>query len=185
MKKKLRHWEEKQPDSESMAEDMNPEKQTNLPEELSLENAKQDGNSRVEKPGDAAQRTPTGLTWAHSLPSTQTVMVSPLSRTEGPLSRPLPPEESDREANLQKLAGLDKTAQRLRRLLGLEITKTSQGTMTTADGSAEKLDRGLVTPTASREVGCQTDVAEVSRVCAQYYRFIMMTLNYKTQWKCP
>ncbi|XP_034739098.1 MORC family CW-type zinc finger protein 3 isoform X1 [Etheostoma cragini] len=132
-------------------------------EPLSLEKTKQDSSGRDKKPSDAAQRTPTCLTWTHSLPCTQTVMVSPLSRTEGQPSRLLPPEGSDREANLQKLAGLEKEVQRLQRLLGLEFTKTSQGTMTTADSSAKQPIRGLVTPpasTASREVACQTEVAE-------------------------
>ncbi|XP_045887114.1 MORC family CW-type zinc finger protein 3 isoform X2 [Micropterus dolomieu] len=152
VKKKPCLWGEPQPDSENMAEEMNPEK----PNTLSLRKSKQDSSSRGEKPGDAVQRTPTSLTWTHSLPSTQTVMVSPLSRTEGPWSRPLPPEGSDREANAQKLTGLEKETQRLRRLLGLEITKTTQGTMTTADSSTEKPEG------TSREVGCQTDVAESS-----------------------
>lgn len=159
VKKKPCLWGEPQPDSENMAEEMNPEK----PNTLSLRKSKQDSSSRGEKPGDAVQRTPASLTWTHSLPSTQTVMVSPLSRTEGPWSRPLPPEGSDREANAQKLTGLEKETQRLRRLLGLEITKTTQGTMTTADSSAEKPEG------TSREVGCQTDVAEVSRVCISVF----------------
>ncbi len=76
---------------------------------------------------------------------------------------------------MQKLAGLEKEAQRLRRLLGLEITKATQGTMTTADSGAEK-PKGAAS-TAGREVGCQTDVAEVSRVHSQYFRFIMMTVE--------
>lgn len=172
---------ERQPVSENMAEEMNPEKQTKIPETLSSGKTKRDSSSQVERPCDTAQRTPTSLTWTHSLPSTQTVMVSPLSRTEGPRSRPLPPERSDQEANVQKLAGLEKEAQRLRRLLGLEITKATQGTMTTADGSAEK-PKGAAS-TASREVGCQTDAAEVSRVYTQYFRFTTMMIKYKTQWK--
>ncbi|KAK9518155.1 hypothetical protein VZT92_023469 [Zoarces viviparus] len=157
--------QQEQRDSENMAQEMNPEKQINIPEPVSVEKPNPDGSSRVEKPGDAAQRTPSSLTWTHSLPSTQTVMVSPLSRTEGPWSRPLPPEGSGREANVQKLAGLEKEAQRLRRLLALEVRKTTRGTMTTADSSAEKPTGGPETPPASRasrEVGCQTGVAESS-----------------------
>ncbi|XP_070692754.1 MORC family CW-type zinc finger protein 3 [Pempheris klunzingeri] len=164
---------EEQPDSEVTAEKMNPEKQINITETPSSKKTKQDSSSsssRVEKPGDTAQRTTSSLSWTHSPPPTQTVMVSPLSRSEEPWSRPLPPEGSDREADLLKLAGLEKAAQRLRRLLGLEITKTTQGTMTTADGSAGKQGGrggggGATTSsasTASREVGCQTDVAESS-----------------------
>ncbi|XP_071313759.1 MORC family CW-type zinc finger protein 3 isoform X2 [Trachinotus anak] len=138
-------WEERQPDSE------NPDKQTHVSE--------QDSSSRLEKPGDAVQQTLTGLTWTHSLPATQTVMVSPLSRTEGPWRRPLPLKGSEQEAKEQKLAGLEKEVQGLRRLLGLEVTKTSQGTMTSADNGAEN-PKDLAASTASREVGCQTDMAE-------------------------
>uniref|UniRef100_A0A4W6CA77 Zgc:152774 n=1 Tax=Lates calcarifer TaxID=8187 RepID=A0A4W6CA77_LATCA len=152
-KKKPRLW----------PEEMNTEKHTQAPETVSTEKTKQDNGTRVEKPGDAAaQQTPTNLTWTHSLPSTQTVMVSPLSRTEGQWSRPLPLKESDREAKVQKLAGLEKEVQGLRRLLGLEVTKTSQGTMTTADSDAEKPKELLPAPTESREVGCQTDMGETS-----------------------
>ncbi|XP_068442768.1 MORC family CW-type zinc finger protein 3 [Clinocottus analis] len=155
--------QKEQLDSENMAKEMNPEKQTDIPETVSSEKTRPDGSSRVGKPGDAAHRTPTNLPWTHSLLSTQTVMVSPLSRTEGPRSRPPPPEGSGREANVQKLAGLEKEAQKLRRLLTLEVTKTTQGTMTTADSGAEKPTGGPETRPASRacrEVGCQTDLSE-------------------------
>lgn len=164
---------------EKMAEEMNPEKQTDILQTPSSEKTNQDSSSRVEKPGETAQRTFTSLTRTLSLPSTQTVMVSPLSRAEGPWSRPQPPEGSDREANVQKLAGLEREAQRLRRLLGLEITKTTQGTMTTDESSTEKPEGGLlVIPTAVREVGCQTDVAEVSRVYTQ-----IVQIHYDDKYK--
>uniref|UniRef100_A0A671W4N9 Zgc:152774 n=1 Tax=Sparus aurata TaxID=8175 RepID=A0A671W4N9_SPAAU len=156
VKKKPCLWEVRQPDSENVAEKKNPRKQKDVPEAPTLEKSKQDGSSRAEKQADKAQRMVTNLTWTHSLTSTQTVMVSPLSRTEGPRSRPPPPQGSDWDVNAQRLAGLEKEAQRLRRLLGQEIKKTTQGTMTTADGGPATAD--------SREVGCQTDEAEVSRV---------------------
>ena len=156
MKKRPCIREQQQPDSQNVAEEINPEKQAHEPQTPSSEKTKQDSGCQIEKPGDTPQRILTNHTWTHSLPSTQTVVVSPLSRTDGPRSRPLPPEGSDREANMQRLAGLEKEAQSLRRLLGLEITKTTQGTMTEKAASA-----------ASREVSCQTDVAEVSRV---YYQ---------------
>ncbi|XP_039975066.1 MORC family CW-type zinc finger protein 3 isoform X2 [Xiphias gladius] len=156
VKKKPCLWEERRPDSENMAVEMKPEKQTHVSEKT-----KQDSSSRVWKPADAAQQTPTSLTWSHSLPSTQTVMVSPLSRTEGPQSRPLLLKGSDREAKVKKLAGLEKEVRGLRSLLGLEAEKTSQGTMTTADSDAEK-PKDLPASTAIREVGCQTDTAECS-----------------------
>lgn len=148
-----------------MEEETNPEKKTNIPETLTSDKTKQDRSGRVEKPGDMPTRIFTNHSWTHSLPSTQTLVVSPLSRTEGPRSRPAPPEEGDQVSHEQKLAGLEKEVKRLRQLLGLEVTKINQGTMTTADVSSEKLKEGLLTPASSagsREVGCQTDVAEVS-----------------------
>lgn len=174
VKKKPCLWEVRKPDSENMAEEKNPGKQKDATETPSSEKTKQDGSSRAEKQADKAQRVVTNLTWTHSLPSTQTVMVSPLSRTEGPRSRPPPPQGSDWDVNVQRLAGLEKEAQRLRRLLGLEIKKTTQGTMTTADGGPATAD--------SREVGCQTDDAEVSRVyCDQKWKcFIQGHLNPPT-----
>lgn len=168
--KKACLWEEQQP--ENTAEEMNSEKQTNAPETPSSEVTMQDDRNLAEKPGDTAQRI-LNLTLTTSLPSTQTATVSPLSQT-APLEST--PDGSGREANLQKLAALEEEAQRLRRLLGLEVMKTTQGTMTTADTSSEKPAGGPVAP-ASREVGCQTAVAEVSRVYTQYFSFIMMTIN--------
>ncbi|TNN81900.1 MORC family CW-type zinc finger protein 3 [Liparis tanakae] len=159
--KKKPRLQKEQPDSDNTAKEMNPETPTDIPETVLSEKTRPGGSSRVEKQGDAAQRTPTTLSWTHPLPSTQTVMVSPLSRTEGPWSR-MPPEGSGREANVQKLAGLEKEAQRLRRLLNLEVTQTTQGTMTTADSSSEKPPAGPERPAsgAGREVGCQTDCSE-------------------------
>ncbi|XP_037316661.2 MORC family CW-type zinc finger protein 3 [Pungitius pungitius] len=152
--------QEEQPHSENMAEKMNLQKPTNTPEAVLSEKTKPGDGGQGEKPGDAAQRAPSSLTRTHCLPSTQTVMVSPLSRTEGPRSRPLPPDGSGREASVQKLAGLEKEALRLRRLLALEATGTA------ADGGTEKPPAGppetRAASTASREVGCQTDVAESS-----------------------
>ncbi|XP_041653741.1 MORC family CW-type zinc finger protein 3 [Cheilinus undulatus] len=156
-KKKACLWREQQPTTEGM-EEKNPGEQTNKPEKT-----KPDG--RVEKRGDTAQRTPTSLPWTHSLPSAQTMMVPPLSRSEGPRIRLGPPEGCDREANIQKLAGLEREAQRLRRLLCLEVTKITRGTMTEGDGSTENKKEELMTQPASREsreCGCQTDEAESS-----------------------
>lgn len=133
---------------------MSPEKQMS-----SLDKAKQDCSNRGEKQGDAVQQTPPCLLWAHSLSAAQTVVVSPLSRTDG--SRPLPPEESHREAKVQKLAALEKEAHGLRTLLDLETTTTTQGTMIEMTGDChDELEPSA--STARREVGCQADVAEVS-----------------------
>ncbi|XP_029917781.1 MORC family CW-type zinc finger protein 3 [Myripristis murdjan] len=159
LKKVSRPWEEQQPDLEDMAEEVHPGRDATKPQTPSWEKTKQDSGGRVEKPGDTAQHA-SSLAWTHSPPPTQTVMVSPLSRNEGPWSRPLPPEGGDREAIMQKLAGLEKEAQRLRKLLCLEVTKTTQGTMTTANTSAEKppgRTETLPASTEAREVGCQTE----------------------------
>lgn len=126
-----------------------------MSETPSSEKSRQYGSSPAVKPVDISQRS----TWLHSAPSTQTVVVSPLSRTETPQSRSPPPEESEQVANELKLARLEKEAQNLRRLLGLEITKISQGTMTTADPDKPRQHPAALR--ASREVGCQTDTAEV------------------------
>ncbi|KAM7000630.1 MORC family CW-type zinc finger protein 3 [Tautogolabrus adspersus] len=157
--KKQSLLEEQHISSENMAEDRNPEKQATKPEKT-----KQGSSSRVEKRGDTSQRVPTSLLRTHSLPSTQTVMVSPRSRNEV-CARSGPPERSDREANLQKLDGLEKEVQRLRRLLCLQVTKITQGTMTETDSSAWNEKVGLMTAPESkesREIGCQTDEAESS-----------------------
>nr|XP_020500949.1 MORC family CW-type zinc finger protein 3-like [Labrus bergylta] len=152
--------EEQHPSSKNMAEDRNPEKQA-----TKLGKTRQESSRRVEKRGNTAQRAPTSLPWTHSFPSTQTVMVSPLSRNEWSWSSSEPPERSDREANVQKLVVLEKEAQRLRRLLCLQVTKITQGTMTETDSGAWNEKVGLMTAPASkesREIGCQTDEAESS-----------------------
>ncbi|XP_017289817.1 MORC family CW-type zinc finger protein 3 isoform X2 [Kryptolebias marmoratus] len=154
MTKKLRRGH--QPDSEKSTEDSHSGKQTNT--------FKKSGSSQVEK-SNASQQTPTSHTWTYSPLATQTVVVSPLSRTEGPQSRTLPPEGGDREAKVQKLATLEREAQRLRSLLGLEVPKTTRGTMTAAEDFTETPKEGLLRTTAfptSREVGCQTVMAECS-----------------------
>lgn len=156
MKKKLYLWEDRQPGSGNMSVDLHAGKPTSAFKPLS--------SSRAENSDPLEQTPTTPHTWTHSLPFTQTVMVSPLSRTEGRRSRALPPDGGDREAKLQRLAGLEKEVQRLRDLLGLEITKTTQGTMTSDDSCPENQKQGPVRPSASRAIGCQTDMAEVSKV---------------------
>lgn len=141
--------------SKSIRDEISLEEQTQTSETASSEKSRQDGSSPAVKPVDISQRS----TWLHSGPSTQTVVVSPLSRTGTPQSKPLPPEESEQLANELKLARLEKEVQKLRQLLGLEITKISQGTMTAAD--PDKPGEHPAAFRASREVGCQTDTAEV------------------------
>ncbi|XP_074530616.1 MORC family CW-type zinc finger protein 3 [Halichoeres trimaculatus] len=139
---------------ERQPEETNPERQR-------LQFKKIEGESSSsnwgEKRGDTALRTPTSLAWTHSFSSTQqTVKVSPLSRT---VNRSVHPEGGDRDANMQKLTMLEKEAQRLRRFLGLEVTKISQSTMTESESGA---GNQVGPTTASREVSCQTEEAETS-----------------------
>lgn len=134
------------------------------PESQSPDTGSRQGSRGVaEKPGEQAQQwSLSSLPRPHPLPPAQTVMVSPLSRTAPLCSRPLTLEGSSRDASLQKLAGLEKESQRLRQLLGLEITKTSQGTMTSRDCA---------------EVSCQTEGTEVSAAYASCFSFIAIVEN--------
>lgn len=164
VKKKRYLCEDKQPDSRNPPDEPHPGKQANIFKIVSTDSNRKDSGGRVEN-SDTPQQTPSSHTWTHLSASTQTVVVSPLSRTEGSHSRTLPPEAGEREAKVQRLAGLEKEVHRLRSLLGLEITKTTQCTMTSSDSSAEEPKQKAVRPsasTASSEVGCQTDMAECS-----------------------
>ncbi|MEQ2226678.1 hypothetical protein ILYODFUR_029834, partial [Ilyodon furcidens] len=140
-----KRWRQQQLDSGNVAENLPPGKQTNA--------FKKDSSSQVEQ-------TPTNHTWTYSPLATQTVVVSPL-RTERPQSKALPPELGEREVKIRKLAELEREAERLRILLGLEVSKTTQGTMTTADSVIEKEGMGgSRASTTSKEVGCQAVMAE-------------------------
>ncbi|KAM3612102.1 uncharacterized protein V6R79_002612 [Siganus canaliculatus] len=127
------------------------DEQANTPEAVSSEEAERDHSSQPEKPSDGKQQILKSVPRNHSVASTQTVVVSLPSQ-----SRPPPTGPNDQDANKQKLAGLEKEVETLRRLLGLKIPKT------TADDSTEKPAGLSAAPRPSREVGCQTDVAESS-----------------------
>lgn len=102
------------------------------------------------------------LKCTHSIPSAPTLEISPPSQTEDSQNRSA--EMDDREAKVKKLAELEKDAQRLRCLLGSEVTETSQGTMTCPDYSSETPEVQTETPAATEttDVGCQVDPAESS-----------------------
>ncbi|KAF7667635.1 hypothetical protein LDENG_00054710 [Lucifuga dentata] len=165
LKKRLRLLEEQQPGLENMAEDLNPGKVANMSKRLSSEKTEQDSSRQMEVPGDAAQQSTSSLVWRDSLLSSETMMASPLSQREESQSRMLAPVGGNRKAKVQKLAELENEAQRLRRELGLEINKTTQGMMTVDKTSPENQVGGPLTvpaATATREVGCQTDMSEQS-----------------------
>lgn len=133
-----------------MAEELHPGNQTNLFHMISSGKDKKDSSSCVEQ-SDTLQRS--------QPPSTQALTV--LSRIDAPL----PTKLDDRVAKVQRLAMLEKEVKRLRSFLGLEVEKLNQGTMTTPDSSTERPRQVPASLTARREVACQTDTAEVSRVC--------------------
>lgn len=165
VKKKPCVWKNQKPDAESMDEEII---QTNETENRSSEQIKQERPSRADNAGNTSQRFFASLSRTSSIPSTQTMIVPPLTRTE----MPLPPDESDQAGNLQKLTGLEREVQRLRQILGLQITKKNQGTMTTADFSAEKPKEGLlIPPGSSSEVGCQTEVTEAIIILLLLYLY--------------
>jgi len=159
---KKKYADGEQSDSGNAAEDLHTAKQTKT--------FRMNSSSQVEN-SETLQQTPTCPPRTQSLPATQTMVVSPLSRREGPQSRTLPPEGGDGEAKALRLAALEKEVQKLRSILGQEVIKTTQGTMTTDDSSAEKPNQESVTPTPSKEVGCQTDLAEVSIVSHNENKF--------------
>ncbi|KAM4555109.1 MORC family CW-type zinc finger protein 3 [Odontesthes bonariensis] len=148
---KKKYADGQQSDSGNVAEDLHSAKQTKT--------FGKNSSGQVEN-SETLQQTPTCPTRTQSLPATQTMVVSPLNRREGPQSRTLPPEGGDGEAKALRLAALEKEVLKLRSILGQEVLKTTQGTMTTDDSSAEKPNQKSVTPTPSKEVGCQTDLAE-------------------------
>ncbi|XP_068181096.1 MORC family CW-type zinc finger protein 3 [Antennarius striatus] len=142
--KKARLQEDEKHDSGKIADEINPDMKTNKPKLLPSDKTNQAACIQAEDLSETVQQVTSNLTRTHSLPPTQTMMVSPLSRTDGLCSM----EENDQMVNMQKLARLEKEAQRLRQLLGLETAKTSQGTMTAAHNC--------------RDVGCQVGVTESS-----------------------
>ncbi|XP_041845441.1 MORC family CW-type zinc finger protein 3 isoform X2 [Melanotaenia boesemani] len=152
--KKKNYFGGEQSDSGIPIEDMHPEKQTDA--------FKNDSSNPVEN-SDSLQQTLTSRTRSHSLRATQTALASSLSGRDGPPGRMLPPEGDDREAKLLRLHALEREVQRLRNLLGQDVIRTSQGTMTTDDSDVAKPKQGKVISTEhTAEAGCQTDMAECS-----------------------
>lgn len=76
-------------------------------------------------------------------------------------SRPLVREDDSQEARVTKLDELEKEIQRLRQLLGFDIAKKTQGTMTTAICNTEN-PKEEQEAKATREIGCQAEITENS-----------------------
>ncbi|XP_030002292.1 MORC family CW-type zinc finger protein 3 [Sphaeramia orbicularis] len=149
--KKSRPTEQQQADSEDITQDLVPGKENKITKTLSSE---KNSYSQVEI------LTNNILKCTHSVPSAPTLEMS--SQTEDSWNRWA--EMDNQEAKVKKLTELEKEAQRLRCLLGLEITKTSQSTMTGPDNSRETPEEQTETLSAivTTDVGCQADTAESS-----------------------
>lgn len=107
--------------------------------QMSTEKSKNDRSSRADDDGE-------------------TLDVSTQRSGSSPQSGPLSPGGRDLVTDLQRLAYLEKEVQKLRKLLGLRgQLSTTQGTMT-----AEEKPKVAPGNKASRDIGCQTDGAEVS-----------------------
>ncbi|XP_076015746.1 uncharacterized protein LOC143008054 [Genypterus blacodes] len=144
--KKLRFLDEQQPANKSG--DSHAGKVASIPGTSSSELSEQDSGRQEVKSGQATPQSSSSLVATHSFPFTQTMVVSPLSRRRESWTTTLAPEGSDREVKVKKLADLQNEAQRLRRVLGVELNKTSRGTMTRMTPLA---------PIATRDACTQTD----------------------------
>lgn len=84
------------------------------------------------------------------------------SQAEGrDIDEPIETQEDSTEARVKKLEELERERHRLRQLLGLEpVNKSQQTTATTATDSERAKDEKV--PVATREIGCQADLAEKS-----------------------
>lgn len=79
--------------------------------------------------------------------------------TDKPVDSSLPvTEEDSREARMKRLDEMEKETQILRQLLGLEIIKKTQGTMTTIIETPKEEENTI----ATREIGCQAEITENS-----------------------
>uniref|UniRef100_A0A3P8XNG2 CW-type domain-containing protein n=2 Tax=Esox lucius TaxID=8010 RepID=A0A3P8XNG2_ESOLU len=135
MDKRPHPWAEPNPFADEIQELQPPGKEVNEPQILTgptdLTKAEKllPGINRV-----CPSQPSSSMAWPPSLPSAQTVVVSPLSRPEGPLTRALTLEGtgSDKRTMVHRLAGLEKETQRLRRILGSDAPPATQdaGVMT-------------------------------------------------------
>lgn len=129
-----------------------------------------DDKSTRPKDPVAEHQTPSSEMVSSNTQAVKPTIVSGPPREPGSASsvQTLPPMGKTRNGTSQvtnelRLAQLQTEAQQLRRLLGLEANTTSHGTMTASDlapdGPAGVQAAAAVK--ASRDVGCQTDTAEV------------------------
>ncbi|CDQ88177.1 unnamed protein product, partial [Oncorhynchus mykiss] len=159
MDKRPQPWAEPHPFADEVQEVQKPGKDVNEPQTLTGQTEKTKGEKALLGSTRVGPSQPSSsLAWPPSLPSAQTVVVSPLSRPEGPWPRALTLEGagSDRGALVQRLAGLEKEAQRLRRILGsTALPATPDNVVMTEAPSGDKAAAG---------VGVETPVAMVTKL---------------------
>ncbi|XP_070960088.1 MORC family CW-type zinc finger protein 3-like isoform X1 [Oncorhynchus clarkii lewisi] len=159
MDKRPQPWAEPHPFADEVQEVQKPGKDVNEPQTLTGQTEKTKGEKALLGATRVGPSQPSSsLAWPPSLPSAQTVVVSPLSRPEGPWPRALTFEGagSDRGALVQRLAGLEKEAQRLRRILGsTALPATPDNVVMTEAPSRDKAAAG---------VGVETPVAMVTKL---------------------
>lgn len=141
MNKKTCHWDNEQ----TRPEVTGPDLQTRSYEMPSSETPQRDGSDPEPEPTDVCQR----LIGPHFASSSQTTAVSPLSRTANGQ------QQSEQAANELRLARLER-----------EATMTGQARTTPSDLVPDQPDgfraaAAVEVVRTSREVGCQTDAAEV------------------------
>ncbi|KAK6299214.1 hypothetical protein J4Q44_G00307240 [Coregonus suidteri] len=151
MDKRPQPWAEPHPFADEVQEVQQPGKDVNGPQTLTGLTDKTKGEKALLGATRVGPSQPSStLAWPPSLPSAQTVVVSPLSRPEGPWPRALTLEGagSDRGALVQRLAGLEKEAQRLRRILGSTAPPATQDTVVMTEApSGDKAAGGVAAET--------------------------------------
>ncbi|XP_042181891.1 uncharacterized protein LOC112255951 isoform X2 [Oncorhynchus tshawytscha] len=158
MEKRPQPWAGPHPFADEIQDVQQPGKDGNEPQTLTGQTEKTKGEKApLGATRGGLSQPSSSLAWPPSLTSAQTVVVSPLSRPEGPWPRALTLEGagSERGALVQRLAGLEKEAQRLRRILGSNAPPATQDTVVmTEAASGDK---------ASGGVGAETTVAMVTK----------------------
>ncbi|XP_067103959.1 MORC family CW-type zinc finger protein 3 isoform X1 [Osmerus mordax] len=121
---------ESQQVSEATGEELHPAKDASENQTLAEIGKPKGERAHATRVGTA--QTTSSQAWIHSLPPAQTVVVSPLSRPEGPWSRSTSLEGGDKEGMVKRLAALEKESQRLRQALGLAPMPEPDATPTTS-----------------------------------------------------
>ncbi|XP_064829342.1 MORC family CW-type zinc finger protein 3-like isoform X5 [Oncorhynchus masou masou] len=158
MEKRPQPWAGPHPFADEIQDVQQPGKDGNEPQTLTGQTEKTKGEKApLGATRGGLSQPSSSLAWPPSLTSAQTVVVSPLSRPEGPWPRALTLEGagSERGALVQRLAGLEKEAQRLRRILGSNAPPATQDTVVMTEAASE--DK------ASGGAGAETTVAMVTK----------------------